>query len=337
VRDQYVKNIFLRLIAISIGLLISLGLAELTLRFSGFEPWQYSPKDLGEPILHEFDPVLGWKNKPGHYSYPAYNRIGPNVEVTFLDDSSRVTSVNNTGGKSGKSVVLVGCSFTEGWAVSDNETYPWKLQERFPSARFYNYGTAGYGTYQSLLMLERVLPRVKSPAVVIYGFIMDQEHRNVAPAEWLRLMSAYSRRAHLYLPYVTVDSNGKLIRHAPEKYITFPFREQSALAAFAEERYTLFKTRGRLERSHEATEKLILEMQKLASGYGAKFIVVLLGDSIAQRYFYRTFFDMNGITSIDCNVPLTAEFTVPVEGHPNGHAHSQWSKCISTRLQNILP
>jgi hypothetical protein len=335
-RDKYVKNIFLRLIAVSVGLLLSLGLAELTLRFTGFEPWHYSPKDLGEPILHEVDPVLGWKNKPGHYSYPSYNGIGPNVEVTFLDDSSRVTSVNRTRENSGKSVVLVGCSFTEGWAVSDYETYSWKLQERFPAVKFYNYGTAGYGTYQSLLMLERVLPRIKSPAVVIYGFIMDHEFRNVAPVEWLRLMSAYSHRAHLYLPYVTVDSSGNLIRHEPEKYTTFPFRESSALAAFAEEWYTRLKTHGRMEQRHEATEKLILEMHKNANSYGANFLVVLLGDSVAERYFYQTFFNMNGIESIDCNVSLTPELTVPVEGHPNGQAHSMWAKCINSRLQDLL-
>ncbi len=329
------KHISFRLIAICLGVVISLGLAELTLRFADFEPWS-SPKDLGEPIIHEFDPVLGWKNKPGHYSYPAYNGIGLNVEMTFLDNGSRVTSVNHTRKKSGKNVVLVGCSFTEGWAISDRETYPWKLQERFPDVKFYNFGTTGYGTYQSLLMLERELPRIKSPAVVIYGFIMDQEYRNVASNDWLKIISANSHRTHLYLPYVTIDSNGNLIRHAPEKYTTFPFREYSALAAFAEERYMRFKTRGRLEQSHEATEKLILEMQKLVKSYGAKFIVVLLDDSVAQRYFYRTFFNMNGIASIDCSVPLTDEFRVPVDGHPNGRVNSLWSQCISIRLQDAL-
>jgi hypothetical protein len=330
------KQIFFRLIAISLGVLISLGLAELTLRFAGFEPWQYSPSDLGEPTMHEFDPVLGWKNKPGHYSYPAYNGIGPNIQVTFLDDGSRATSGNHIHPTSKKSVVLVGCSFTEGWAVSDYETYPWKLQERFPVVKFYNYGTAGYGTYQSLLMLERVLPRMKSPSAVIYGFIVNQEPRNVAPAEWLWLLSTYSHRVHTYLPYVTVDSDGKLTRHAPEKYATFPFREQSALVAFSEELYMRFKTRSRMEQSHQATEKLILEMQKLVNSYGAPLIVVLLNGSVAQRYFYRTLFDTNGIKNIDCCVPTTADLKVPGEEHPNGRQYSLWAKCISDRLPEAL-
>jgi hypothetical protein len=331
-----VKQIFIRLIAISLGVLISLCLAELTTRFAGFEPWRYSPKDLGEPTMHEFDPILGWKNKPGHYSYPAYRGVGPNVQVTFLNDGSRATSGNHIHASSTKSVVFVGCSFTEGWAVSDYETYPWKLQEKFPAAKFYNYGTAGYGTYQSLLMLERVLPRIKSPAAVIYGFIVNQEPRNIAPAEWLWLLSIYSHRAHTYLPYVTVDLNGKLIRHAPEKYVTFPFREQSALVTLSEEWYMRFKTRGRMEQGHQATENLILEMQKLANSYGAPLIVVLLNGSVRQRYFYRTFFDINGIMNIDCSVPSTTDLKVPGEGHPNGRQHSLWAKCISDHLQEVL-
>ena len=330
------KQIFFRFIAISLSVLISLGLAELTLRFAGFEPWMYTPRDLGEPTMHEFDPVLGWKNKPGHYSYLAYNGVGPNIQVTFLDDGSRATSDNHIHAASTKSVVLVGCSFTEGWAVSDYETYPWKLQEIFPAVKFYNYGTGGYGTYQSLLMLERVLPRIKSPAAVIYGFIVNQEPRNVAPVEWLSLLSTYSHRAHIYLPYVTVDSDGKLMRHAPEKHAMFPFREQSALVTFSEEWYMRFKTRGRLEQSHQATEELILEMQKLVSRYNAPLIVVLFNGSVAQKYFYRTFFDMNGIRNIDCSVPTTADLKVPGEGHPNGRQHSLWAKCISNRLQEVL-
>jgi len=331
-----VKQISFRFIAVCLGILISLGLAELSLRFADFQPWQYSPTDLGEPTMHEFDPILGWKNKPGHYNYPAYNKTGPNIEVTFLNDNSRATSTNQTRDDGAKSVVIAGCSFTEGWAVSDSETYAWKLQERFPEAKFYNYGTAAYSAYQSLLMLERELPRIKSPAAVIYGFTFYQESRNVATAEWLWFVSSYSHRAHMYLPYVTVDPNGGLIRHAPETYAAFPFREQSALAAFSEGTYMMFKTRGRLEQNRLATEKIFLEMQKLVNSYGAKLIVVLLDGSVARRYFYRTFFDINGITNIDCSFDMTEEFRVPGEGHPNGRTHSVWTKCIGNRLREVL-
>ena len=38
---------------------------------------------------------------------------------------------------------------TQGWAIDDNETYPWKLQKRYPSLNVLNYGTGGYGSYQS--------------------------------------------------------------------------------------------------------------------------------------------------------------------------------------------
>ena len=53
--------------------------------------------------------------------------------------------------------MVLGCSFVQGWALSDEETFAWKLQERFVRARVLNFGTAGYGTTQSLLALERYL------------------------------------------------------------------------------------------------------------------------------------------------------------------------------------
>src|SRR5262249_12408647 len=55
--------------------------------------------------------------------------------------------------------LFIGCSFTQGWAISDQETFPWGVQEHFPAARVLNAGTAGYGTYQSLLGLSEPSPR----------------------------------------------------------------------------------------------------------------------------------------------------------------------------------
>jgi hypothetical protein len=330
------KQIYFRFIAISLGLLVSLVLAELTLRIAGFEPWRNSTYSKDKPIMTKFDLILGWGNKSGHYKFPAYDGFVRYVPVTFLDDGSRATSESTIRSKSGKNVVLVGCSFTAGWAVSDHETYAWKLQERFPTANFYNYGTIAYGTYQSLLMLERVLPRIKSPKIVIYGFIVDHEVRNVAPAEYLDLVSRYAA-APVYVPYVTMGSDGELIRHAPDAMIMFPFMRYSALMTFAELYYMRFKTRGRLEQSHQVTEKLILEMQKLVNRYGAQLIVVLLEDTNdARKYFYQTFMKTNGVTCLDCSMHLTPDLIVPGDGHPKGLVHSFWADCISARLKNEL-
>ncbi|MCU0782905.1 MAG: hypothetical protein MUF81_02430 [Verrucomicrobia bacterium] len=325
-----------RLIAASLGTLISIGLAELMLRVVGFEPWHYKTIDANEPTLHEFDPVLGWRNKAGHYTLPAYGGFGLDNQLTFLEDGSRATSTNLNRNPGRNNVIVSGCSFTQGWAVSDHETYSWKLQEMFPAANFYNCGTAGYGTYQSLLMLERVLPRIPSPKVVVFGFIVEQEVRNVAPAAWLRYLTLYSRRAHVYLPYVTIGPDGKLIRHAPQRYALFPFRDHSALVTLAEWSYMRLRTAGRWSQSHPATEKVLLEMRQLVERYGGELLVVLLDGTDEQREAYRTFLEKNGVACLDCSHPMTADLRVPGEGHPNGRLHSLWAECIGDRLHGPL-
>ena len=173
--------------------------AELLLRLCGFQPWSYYPDDINEPTFHEFDPVLGWKLKSGRYIYPAYKTSEDNIQVTILPGGRRDTGAEKRAVDADE-VLVVGGSFTFGLAISDNETYPWKLQTMFPSFNIMNYGTAGYGGYQSLLVMERELPRLKSPAFVIYGFFQHHEERNVAPSEWLEMLSRYSYRKTFICP-----------------------------------------------------------------------------------------------------------------------------------------
>ena len=73
--------------------------------------------------------------------------------------------------------------------ISDEDTLAWKLQQRFPEARVSNFGTGGYGGYQSLLFMERELPRLGAGSVVLYVFTGHHTARNVAPRSWMRLLA----------------------------------------------------------------------------------------------------------------------------------------------------
>ena len=112
------------------------------------------PLDDGLPVLQEPDEVLGWRNKAGSVVWPGRGEDGgKDIRMTFWADGLRATAPAPELDR--PHVVVIGCSYTQGWAVTDEETYPWRLQAEFPSHAFLNYGTAGYGTYQSLLALER--------------------------------------------------------------------------------------------------------------------------------------------------------------------------------------
>jgi hypothetical protein len=329
------KRSLFTIIVLCLGVCVVLIGFELLLRVTGHAPWKYKVLDRHEPTVHEPDSILGWRNKEGVYTVPPYVRGGEAIHVTFLEHGRRATGPRNHDAK--KEVVILGDSFTQGWAISDAETYSWKLQQRYPSLKFYNYGTGGYGTYQSLLVLERELPRLESPALVIYGFFSHNEVRNVADDGWLRILSSYSKRAHVFLPYGSVDHDGRVVRHAPERYVALPFHENSATVAYIENLYMRMTAHGRGEYKRAVTEAILVEINRLCAKYNAKFIVTILNAEDDTRAHYKAFLERSRIPLIDCNYPLTEQMRVPGEGHPNGHMNSLWAECIQEKLGTPLP
>lgn len=328
------KRLLFSVISLGISLLVAVGASELLLRSRGHAPWAYATLDRNEPTMNEPHPELGWRSKKGTYTVPPYVQSGQSTSVTVLDHGRRATGVAEHGRQ--REIVLVGDSFTHGVAISDHETYPWKLQQMFPTWNVLNYGTSGYGTYQSLLVLERELPLLSSPAVVIYGFFFHQEYRNVATPEWLRGLSTYQKRAHVYLPYVSLDAGGALVRHPPTRYPALPFVERSALLTFVADQYARFTGHGRRAQSRQVTERLVVEMKDLAEKHGASFLTVMLNGPEETMAYYTERFADHQIKVINCNFPLTNDMRVPGEGHPNDEMNTQWAECIQQELADRL-
>ena len=322
-----------RLLLVIVSVVISVAAFEGVLRLMGFTPWTYLATDRSEPTTSEFDPVLGWKSKEGSFVFPPYGPRGGQTVLTILPSGMRKSWEHQKGsGDRRPKIIFAGCSFTQGWALSDRETFPWKVQQKLPSFEVLNFGTNGYGTYQSLLLLERVLPAIPDPRIVIYGFIDHHEDRNVATGDWLELLASYARRGHVYVPSVTADEEGRLHRHPPERYQPLPFREHLALVALAEKALAKIRTQGRAKQGRIVTQQLMLEMRTLSSAQGADFAVALFDYSDEAKASYMDFLSKNGIGVIDCYVPRREDFVVPGEGHPNGKLNSLWAECITDYL-----
>ena len=328
------KRSLKKTITVLVSIILALIFSECLLRAVGFKPWSYTSIDANEPTMHAPDPVLGWRNKKGNYVVPPYHPSGKSTVITFQDNGQRRTGVDvsNTEGE----IVVVGGSFSQGWGIRDSETYAWKLQQEYPSLKVVNYGTGGYGSYQSLLVLEQELPRMTSPKFVLYGFIDHHEVRNVASASWLRILSSYSRRGHVATPFATVDENNDIVRHLPEGYLSLPFRKSSAVIEVIERAYMRIKTMKRFKQRRIVTEAILLQMDKLSKDYGATFFVVLLNFSYNTKSHYMSFLQQNHIQFIDCDYPLTEDMTVPGEGHPNGEMHALWAQRMSSVLDDQL-
>jgi len=122
-------KILVLVVVVSLAFVIIFG--EFFFRLIGHQPWIAEPYDKNIPIMHEDDLVLGWRNKAGSYLIPPYDPAGSKIQITFLEDGRRLTAPAKAPKREkDKKIIFVGGSFTQGWAVSDEETYSWKIQER---------------------------------------------------------------------------------------------------------------------------------------------------------------------------------------------------------------
>lgn len=315
-------------------LLASLAIAEVAPRLLGRRPWTFPADAAKDGALHAPDSVLGWVNKPGHYVLPPHLAGGSEREVTILPDHSRTTG--RPGGSGLGRVVFVGCSVTVGYGLSDADTFAWKLQRTHPELRFVNFGTAAYGTFQSLLRMKRVLAESPSPRLVLYGFVTQHEARNVATYDWLRGLALASQRGHVAPPYVTLGANGTLQRHPPESFSVWPLADWFVTVRMADDAYMHLRTYGRGAQGPDATKRLLLEMTRVAREHSTPFAVVFLVAQEGKKEEYLRFFQESAVPYLDCVQPLTEENRIPGEGHPKGELNSVWAECISAQLPDLL-
>jgi len=171
--------------------------------------------------------------------------------------------------------------------------------------------------------------------LIIYGFVDHHEVRNVVPASWLRLLVTVSRAGPLKVPFATVGADGTLERHPPEGYPKWPVDRLLASVAFLEDRYADFKTRRRAAQGRAVTEALLIEMQRLSAGHGARLVVVLLSSvTTGTMEHYLEFLNEHKIATLDCSAhPTGLPYLVPGYGHPSKAVHDYWTGCIARGLQ----
>jgi hypothetical protein len=331
------KRIVFTVVALTIGVFTSAVVGEVIVRVRGHSPWR-AITDGGRPVIHEADEVLGWRKKPGTYIMANFTPGASPIEVTLLADGRRATGFDLTPGR--PIVALMGCSFTFGWGLTDRDTYAWKLQDRYPGAEIRNYGTIGYGTYQSLLALEQVFAGPERPSLVLFGFIQNHESRNIAGATYLGILarnsSRHSSRDQVALPYCSLGPGGSLVKNPPLRYPEWPLRDYSALVAFLQSKYMSLATQSREAQKRAVTERLLVEMNGLCCRNGAEFAVIMLFGTDEGTSRYKAFCEAEGIAFYDCVYELTPDRQIRGEGHPNAVLNDLWATRIDKQIGTKL-
>ncbi|MCA9409120.1 MAG: hypothetical protein H6755_06265 [Candidatus Omnitrophica bacterium] len=135
----------------------------------------------GEAILWEYDPLLGWAQKP-------------NASARFVSKKNRINTlckINSRGlrdeeyayeKESGvERILLLGDSVVEGFEVDKKDALDAKLEEQLQANGNYqviNGGTRGYGTDQAFLFLKNEGYKY-SPDIIIYVFVPNDLENNI--------------------------------------------------------------------------------------------------------------------------------------------------------------
>ena len=119
-------------LSFSVFLLLLVAL-EIGLRANGY----------GRSPAKYYDPEIGWLFVPGQER----EMLGPKgVELGPMRTNSlgfRGPVFRKTAPESGRRIACLGDSFTFGWGVADEDTYPVKLQERLAGDQVMNFGNPG--------------------------------------------------------------------------------------------------------------------------------------------------------------------------------------------------
>lgn len=292
---------------------------------------------IGDKLV-QYDPHIGFRPPPNSRTIITRALGSSNLTYELITDSrgARISSEDERG-LADFSIAFIGCSFTWGHGISNEETYARKISHKL-GTNIQNLAMASYGSVQSLQMLQKL---EGNNELIIYGFINDHVRRNVRPCA-----PSYSPLC-LYVP--TVSKNDKeafyIKDEIPADNVSasldyFEWARQKRMLDADNIRFgyrfmndRINRLRGlqnvTLQKEDEllATEFVINEMRKSAKEKGSKLLIVNVGigqptdnfDHLSKKQWGEDvmFLDASKFDGIKDEALLIKE-----DGHPNGYGNS---------------
>jgi hypothetical protein len=316
----------------------SLGVAEWALRRAGHEPWRVAPLRIElepEGSLFQPHPTLGYAHRPGAFTV----REGALAfRMTHGPDALRITHPPRPG-PAGPGLWIFGCSFTHGWSVDDEETYPWLVQEAFPRAEVVNFGVSGYGTLQAWIQLEEALAVRPPPAAAVVAYGSFHDDRNTFARERRKIIVPWNRLGPLSQPAARLDRSGALrVGLEPFTFREVPGMRSLALAHLLERAFS--RAESRWLRGPEVTRALLDRFAARASEAGVRFVLAGVYADAATRETLA-WNEARGRLGVDLAVDVDDRRfnNLPWDPHPSASAHRVYAGRLARFLREhgLLP
>lgn len=191
------------------ALILSLGMAEILCRVVEHPPSILPSRPSGWAIIPEkswieYHPMLGWFHQKNKESFLQKNSL--TVKITTNSQGLRGKREYAILKPAGVFRILaIGDSFTFGFGVLDQETYPAVMETKIPGIEVLNLGVAGYGVDQLTLLYSEIGMKFQPDFVFL----------SLYPEDFWRSLRAFNDGGY-GKPYYVLDSNQKLhLRHVP--------------------------------------------------------------------------------------------------------------------------
>lgn len=138
----------------------------------------WAPQLYRRPPVWRYDARLGWAHIPG----ASGRQLTPEFDVEYRINAAGQRDIEfpPPGAGDENRVLLFGDSFAEGWGVEMDQGLARRLDELMPAGQVLNFGVAGYGTDQELLLfLDK--GRAYRPQRVIVLFYANDLWNNASP------------------------------------------------------------------------------------------------------------------------------------------------------------
>lgn len=295
-----------------------------------------------------FDPEIGARANPSAHARRIYPAVRDRQTFAFdIYTDDRGARVDGPGRKSPEQVdiLVVGDSFTWGYALANEETYSRHLAREL-DVSVSNFAMAAYGTTQSLQILRRNADL--APKLVVYGIIAHHLERNVSaclPSYYPFCFSA----SHVAwndagLPAIAPPRSNGVQRF--QRHLAGDFLDPVTWLT-----HGIDVVRGRIEyglagystpsdgKKEEALSFLLHQMRRSADEIGAKLLVVYLPTNYysAPEALPRVIGDIDLLDLTEAFQRARADGTslyIVGDGHPNQDAHKLISREIARHVRD---
>jgi len=237
--------------------------------------------------FYEYDPLLGWKNKPGVAGKFAMPDFVSEVKINSkgLRDREYPYERNNK-----PRIAVLGDSFTWGYGVNEPDTFCKVLEHEYfhDNVEVLIAGIPGYGTDQQLLFYEKEIHKYK-PDIVILAIdtskIYDVNYRSEAYG-YPKPRFIITKDGLLELTNVPVprkfENRGAdiLLKEYLNYYLTYSevlrfLKDRLSSISYLTNSFIKYKVRsGKIDLN--LTKRLIMRLKRDVEADGAKFIIVMI-------------------------------------------------------------